>query len=84
MVRTIKRISHDLIPLSDAISELSSIISDLLSAVKPQAQFSSNKAFEYFNECVTASEKLALSARLVGVYLQEVDKEANRGGITID
>ncbi|OGT30385.1 MAG: hypothetical protein A3E87_01490 [Gammaproteobacteria bacterium RIFCSPHIGHO2_12_FULL_35_23] len=82
MARSIKKIAHDLIPLSDAVTELSSIISQLLEAVKPYAQFENSKASQYFDECAKASQKLAISSKLIREYVQEVNNEADREGIS--
>ncbi len=84
MPRNIKRIAHDLIPLSDAATELSAIISELLNAIKPHVQFSDHKAAEYFQECAKASQNLAISTKLIKNYIQEVDDEADREGIVKD
>lgn len=81
MPRNIKRIAHDLIPLSDAATELSSIISELLHAVKPHVQFDNHKAAEYFEECTKASQNLAISTKLIKSYIQEVNNEADKEGI---
>lgn len=83
MARTIKRIAHDLLPLSGAVTELGSIISVQLDAMENYAAF--DPAVEkYFNECRTASEKLATSAKLIKKYLEEVNNEADREGISKD
>lgn len=84
MARTIKKIAHDLSPLSDAVTELSSIISQLLNAVKSHTQFDDPKAKDYFDECTIASEKLAISAKLIRDYVHEVDNEADKEGISKD
>jgi hypothetical protein len=84
MARTTKRIAHDLIPLSDAVTELSSIISQLLNAIEPHATFDSQQTQQYFNECSKASEKLAISAKLIKEYVKEVNNEADKEGITKD
>ncbi|NNM59443.1 MAG: hypothetical protein HKM04_06460 [Legionellales bacterium] len=84
MARNIKRIAHDLIPLSDAVTELSTIISQLLDAIKPHAQFDDQNIIKYFDECVKASQKMALSSQLIKQYVHEVDKEADRERILKD
>lgn len=84
MARSNKQISHDLLPLSKAVSELSDSIAQLLAAVEPYAQFSDDKAAEYFSECNQASQDLAYSARLIRDYVLEVDAEADSEGITKD
>ena len=84
MVRTIKRISHDLIPLSDAVSELSLLVTGLLEAVQDQLVSENSKVKGYLEECTLASQNLALSAQLIKRYIVEVDEEADRNGITED
>jgi hypothetical protein len=84
MARNIKKIAHDLLPLSDAISELSAIISQLLNAIEAYASFDDDKAKKYFEECSNASEKMALSAKLVRDYVLEVNEEADKEGINKD
>lgn len=84
MARSIKRIAHDLLPLSDAITELSSVISELLTVIKPHAQFNMDKAANYFDNCAHASEKLTTSAKLIRDYIQEVNAEADKEGISKD
>lgn len=81
MPRNIKRVAHDLTPLSDAATELSSIISELLNAIAPHIQFDTPKAAECFDECTKASQKLALSIKLIKSYVQEVNTEADREGL---
>lgn len=84
MSRNIKRIAHDLIPLSDAATELSSIITELLAAIKPRANFDNSKTEEYLEECLKASKNLAISTKLIKSYIQEVNDEADREGIVKD
>ena len=84
MVRTIKKVTHDLMPLSDAVTELSALISELLKAVEPHVRFENDKAAKYFDDSVKASGNLAVSAKLIKDYLHEVDGEADREGITKD
>ena len=81
MARNIKRIAHDLIPLADATTELSTVISELLSAIEPHIQFDDGKAESYFQECIEASQKLAISATLVRKYISDVNHEADSQGI---
>ena len=81
MSRNIKRIAHDLLPLSGAISELSVIISQLLNAIETHTSFDDDKAKKYFEECLNASEKMALSAKLVRDYILEINEEADKEGI---
>ena len=84
MARNIKRIAHDLIPLSDSVTELTSMISELLSAVESYTKFDNTKASNYFTECLRASKKLAISAKLIKEYVQQVNSEADREGILKD
>lgn len=84
MARSNKQISHDLLPLSRSVSELSVSIAQLLEAIEPYAQFSNNRAAEYFAECNEASQELAYSAQLIQDYVSEVDAEADQEGITKD
>ncbi len=81
MARTIKKIAHDLLPLSDVTSELSLLISQLLAAVKPHASLTDSKAAEYFDECAKAAQNLAVSAKLIREYIEEVNSEADSEGI---
>ena len=84
MARSTKQISHDLLPLSKAVSELSDSIAELLEAIEPYAQFNEDKAAQYFSECSQASQDLAYSARLIRDYVLEVDAESESEGITKD
>jgi len=84
MARNIKRIAHDLLPLSEAVTELGSIISTLLDALQNHISFDDPKAKKYFDECNKASEKLALSAQLIKKYINTVNEEADNEGITKD
>ena len=84
MARNIKRIAHDLLPLSDAVTELSSIISQLLEAIQPHTSFDDPSASKYFEECTKASEKLALSSQLIRKCVQEINDEADNEGISKD
>ena len=77
MVRTVKKVAHDLLPLSDVVTELSTIVSQLLHAVKPHAQFDNVKAGRYFDECAEASDKLAISANLIKKYVHEINEEVD-------
>lgn len=81
MTKNIKQIAHDLLPLSDAITELSGLITELLEAVKPHSTFDEVKADQYFNECITASKKMTISAKLIREYVQETNAEADKAGI---
>ena len=84
MARSIKRIAHDLIPLSDAATELSNIITQLLNAIAPHTHFDNLTIDKYFKECLQASAKLATSSRLIKEYVHEVNEEADREGILKD
>ena len=81
MARNIKKIAHDLLPLSDAVTELSLIISQLLEALRLHATFDSPQTNKYFSECANASQKLAISAKLIRSYVKEVNNEADKEGI---
>lgn len=81
MTKNIKQIAHDLLPLSDATTELSGLITKLLEAVKPHATFDEAKAEQYFNECINASQKMTISAKLIREYVQETNAEADKAGI---
>lgn len=78
MVRDIKRIVHDLTPMSDVVSELSALISKLLSSMKDEVTFVNPEAAEYFFSCLTATEKLAISAGLISRYIDELRRDAGR------
>lgn len=81
MARSIKKIAHDLLPLSGAISELSSIVAQLLGAIRPAVEFNDPKVDGFFEESMEALDKLTLSANLIKKYILEVDEEADRDGI---
>ncbi|MCW5589335.1 MAG: hypothetical protein KIT27_06685 [Legionellales bacterium] len=81
MTRTIKKVAHDLLPLAEVISELSAIISQLLAAIEPQANFNDKASKQYFSECSQASQKLAISAKLIQDYIRELNFEADQEGI---
>lgn len=84
MARTIKRIAHDLSPLSSAVNELGAIISELMDAIQNHIVFDDPKMKIYFDECRQASQKLALSANLINDYINEIHEEADREGIDKD
>ena len=84
MAKTIKKVAHDLLPLSDAVTELSSIISQLLEAIEPHATFHEETAKKYFSDCRGASQKLTISSKLIREYIQELHVEANQEGIVKD
>ncbi|MFN7098667.1 MAG: hypothetical protein ACK4PR_14095 [Gammaproteobacteria bacterium] len=84
MARTIKKVAHDLSPLSEAVTELSAIILQLLTAVKPHVQFDDPSISKYFDECIKASGKLAISAKLIKGYVCEVNDEADKENILKD
>jgi tRNA uridine 5-carbamoylmethylation protein Kti12 len=81
MARTIKKIAHDLLPLSDAITQLSDIISQQLESLNNLVEFKDPRIKEYFQECINAQQKMAASARLVREYVIEVNQEADSEGI---
>ena len=82
MTRNIKQIAHDLAPLSDMVTELSEIVSQLLGAIEPHASFDDTKAEKYFQECTIASEKMSISSGLIQRYIQEIKSEADLSGST--
>lgn len=84
MATNIKKVAHDLLPLSEAVSELSAIISELLNAIEPSTAFETNEAATYFIECVNASKKLAVSAELIRKYVQKINYEADKEGMLKD
>lgn len=84
MARTIKKIAHDLSPLTDACAELSLIISEILDEIKLNAKFDDKKMFERLSECEEASRNLALSSGLIEKYIFDLNKEADREGIAKD
>jgi hypothetical protein len=84
MTRNIKKIAHDLLPLSEAITELSLIISQLLNTIKPHAKFDDVQSATYFDNCTEASLKLTTSAELIRTYIQKVNDEADKEGLSKD
>lgn len=84
MARNIKRIAHDLLPLSGAVIELGAIISEILDNIETHAVFDDQEIKKYFDECRNASKKLTTTATLIKKYIDAVNKEADRDGITKD
>ncbi len=84
MVRTIKRVAHDLLPLSQGNSELSLLVNKLLSGIEKHVSFDDPRAKGYFEECLKASEKMAVSARLIREYVVNLDQEAEAENISKD
>ena len=84
MTRNIKRISHDLLPLAEGNSELSELVLALLEGVNEHVSFDDPKAQKFFNECIVASQKMAISAKLIKKYVVELDQEAETLGIVKD
>lgn len=84
MARTIKKIAHDLLPLSDAVTELSAIVAQLLHVIEQHASFSEETTKQYFYQGIKALDKLTLSADLIKTYLHELNEEADREGISKD
>lgn len=78
MARTIKKVAHDLLPLSDAVTELGKIVSQLLHAIKQHATFDDEMTTHYFDQGIKALDKLAISADLIKTYLCEINDEADR------
>lgn len=81
MARTIKKIAHDLLPLSDAVTELSAIVAQLLHAIEQHATFDDSSTTHYFTQGIKALDKLTLSADLIKTYLHELNDEADRENI---
>lgn len=84
MARTIKRVSHDLLPLSLGNSELSDLVSKLLAGIKDHISFDDPRAKVYFDECLQATEKMTVSAYLIQKYVLELEQEANAENISKD
>ena len=84
MPRTIKRVSHDLLPLSKGNSELSALISKLLLGIESHISFDDPRAKSYFDKCLEATEKMMISARLIQEYVVSLDKEAEAENIPKD
>lgn len=81
MARNIKRVSHDLGPLSDIGVELTDVISQLLEAVSPHINFNNKKIFNYFEQCIGAAHNLKKNNELIQQYLKELNYEADQEGI---
>lgn len=84
MTRNIKKIAHDLSPLSEASAELSSIILQLLDTIKLHAKFDDEKMSTHLTECEEASKNLVISTSLIEKYVSELNKEADKEGILKD
>lgn len=84
MARTIKKVSHDLVPLSDAITELASETLKLLNSMKVSGNFNNLKELSYFDDCVEASQMITSTSKLIRQYLHELEDEADREGILKD
>jgi hypothetical protein len=84
MARNIKKIAHDLGPLSEASAELSSIIFQMLDEIKLHAKFDDEKMFNHLTECEEASKNLVISTGLIEKYVSELNKEADKEGIFKD
>jgi len=79
-----KKIAHDLLPLTDTVTELSTILSQLLLMIKPHAKFDSPQASNYFDEFSEALNGLTLSIGLMKKYVSDVNIEADNNGIAKD
>lgn len=84
MAKTIKKVAHDLLPLSDAVTELGKIVAQLLHAIKQHATFDDDMTTHYFDQGIKALDKLAISADLIKTYLHELNEEADKDGIDKD
>ncbi len=82
MPRTIKKISHDLMPLSFATAETASIVWEALKKLETHLQFDKKEVKECYNMCLSACEKMTLSVHMLKDYVVSVDQEAEREGIT--
>ncbi len=80
-VRTIKKISHDLMPLAQANAETALLVQQALKNLEPYLQFNRQEALDCFNYCIAACEEMAVSADLVKKYVEEVDQEAEKASI---
>lgn len=77
MIKDTKKIVHDLTPLSGVVSELSSLILELLTLVKDQITFDDDVAAEHFSSCLIATEKLAISTDLIKLYIENLKQETD-------
>jgi len=84
MARTIKKVVHDLSPITDGCVQLSSIILEILDEIKLNAKFDNKKMFDRLTECEEASKNLELCSGLIQKYVFDLNKEADREGITKD
>ncbi len=78
MARTIKRISHDLTPISISAGELSALLIDMLSGIKNSIHFASKEAEQNFINSLEVAENLVISIDLIKKYVEDVDLEAAR------
>ncbi len=84
MPRTIKKISHDLMPLSDASAETAALVCETLKKLAAYLEFDKKEVKECYNMCLKACEKMTISIQMVKKYVVDVDKEAEKEGITKD
>lgn len=82
MARSIKKISHDMLPLALATAETSLLVQEALKRLESFIQFNQREAKDCFEFCIEACEKMAISADLMKQYVLEVDNEAESEGIT--
>lgn len=81
MPRTIKKISHDLMPLALANADTLLVVQNTLKKLEPYLQFNRPEALDCFNYCIAACQEMAISADLIKQYVLQVDAEADREGI---
>lgn len=82
MAKNIKKVTHDLLSLADAVTERGKIVAQLLHAIKQHARFDDEMTTHYFDQGLKALDKLAISADLIKTYLHELDNEADKSGIS--
>lgn len=77
MAKNTKQIVHDLQPLASVISELSTIISDMLDNIETHTRYDDSKIKDYFIECNDAVKKLSSTSILVKKYIENISAEVN-------
>ena len=87
MSRSIKRISHDLKPMIDGINKininLQTMLPLLFSELAPGGKVDTRISGP-LETCIDALNSLNKCAKLAEAYIQDVDAEADREGITKD
>jgi hypothetical protein len=83
-MKNIKQIAHDLSPMCDIASELSSVICELLDELAHHMHKDSDQLIKYFSESVEASKQLTNSIGLMKEYIDELHIEADQCGVTKD